>query len=112
MHDAVGVGVNKLSQAIRCVVGTHEAAFNPGSRPLRVQGLGIGYPEVKNTARLIGFARLEVYLHGASFGEAVIGGFVVLGVKAQLLIAAQRNADVVHGDNGIDAFEIDGRHSR
>ena len=115
MHDAVGIGIDELSKAIRRVVRPDEAAFNTGRAPLGEDRIGVGDVDVDDATGLagVGFVVLdEVHLHTAAFGEAVVRGFVQLRRKTESRIASKRSIEVTHADDGSDALEGHLSHNR
>lgn len=50
MDRAVGVGEDEFPEAVRGVVGAHEATLNPGGGPFCVQGVGVRHVDVDHAA--------------------------------------------------------------
>lgn len=108
MNDAVGIGIDELPKAVRGVVGSHEPTFYARRLPLGVQDVRIRDIEVHDASRTARFVRvvwLEVELHRPPFGEAILRWLVEFSRKAQPSVSGESSVDIVHGDDGSDAFE-------
>lgn len=108
MHDAVRVDIDELAKSVRPVTGRPEPALDTCRRPLSMNGFGVRDVDVHDSAgstRVFCIVRDKMKLHSAPLDETVVSGLVKLGREAQPYVSREGGVQVVHPDDGSDAFE-------
>lgn len=110
MDRAVGVGEDEFPEAVRGVVGAHEATLNPSGGPFCVQGVGVRHVDVDHAASTfrVSVVRLgQVERHRTPVGKSIPGTFVQLKDETKAPIAIHRRVEVGHVHDRCDLLELD-----
>ncbi len=80
-----------------------------------MQSIGVGNVDIDDAPRSIGVVRVirdDVQLHRSPLDKTVLGWLVELRGKSQPCIAGKSSIEIVHSDDGSDAFKDDLSHDK